>query len=506
MAATAVLGACQLFLPSLDEREASFYLADNTQSRIRQQLPLQTALPLPETEKVHSDEMQNGLYLLDDALEAFVARAALIDQADSALDIRYYIWRADHSGRLLLQKLWQAAERGVRVRLLLDDNNTHKMDNLLAHLDHHPNIEIRLFNPFTNRNLRALAYLTDFSRLNRRMHNKSLTTDNYVSIVGGRNIGDEYFHFGGDTAFADLDILLQGKIVQEISEDFDLYWNSDSSYPAASIIGKSNRTQGEQQLFAHHTEKTSSYLKKIEQSPFNHLLHEKRVPFIKSEMQLISDNPDKALDRKVKVNILQSLNQTLQKPQNSIYLVSPYLVPTRYGMKAVDELQQKGVKMTVFTNSLRATDVAAVHSGYARYRKPLLLKGVELYEFKPEQAVPKGKDRGLTGSPVTSLHTKTFIVDRERLFVGSLNLDPRSAKLNTEMGIVIHHPSLAAQLEDTLRERTAQTAYQLSLDEKKRLQWQDPETGKNSRKEPEASFWKRWMSRFLSILPIERLL
>lgn len=503
------LNACQLWLPSLDKREHSFYLPTHANTRLayafnsiqQQNDSLQQIESLPTLSNI-PDIQQGQLYLLDEPQEALAARAALIDQADQSLDIQYYIWRFDNSGKMLFQKLWQAAERGVRIRLLLDDNNTRKMDEVLKNLDQHHLIQIRLFNPFVNRSFRLLAYLTDFPRLNRRMHNKSLIADNFASIIGGRNIGDEYFNSHRDTSFADLDVLVKGEIVQDISADFDRYWNSDSSYPFAELVSDSHSSELPEENFLY----SEVYSQEVYESDIYQHIAKGSLPFIASPMKLISDHPAKALNRHNETDMMSSLNQALEIPQKSLYLVSPYFVPTQTGMKILERLRQKEIDITVFTNSLRATDVAAVHSGYARYRKPLLNQNIKLYEFKSSQAVPKSKDKGLTGSSATSLHAKTFIVDRERLFIGSLNLDPRSAKLNTEMGLLVYSPQLAAQIEDNLNQHTMQTAYQVSLDENNKLQWTDPETGEVSRNEPEAGFWKRWLSRFLSVLPIERLL
>lgn len=208
----------------------------------------------------------------------------------------------------------------------------------------------------------------------------------------------------------------------------------------------------------------------------------------------------------IKPNIIKQLDEALKQPQQELYIVSPYFVPTKTGVAWFKQLREQGVGITVFTNSLKATDVSAVHSGYLRYRKPLLQSGVQLYEFKAEQAVPKQTDKGLTGSSTTSLHAKTFVVDKQRVYVGSLNLDPRSVGLNTEMGVVIHNAKLATEMQNQLQRETQQTAYQVSLNQNKQIVWHDPENQTASTREPEAGFWKRTISKILSVLPIERLL
>ena len=424
--------------------------------------------------------------------------------------MQYYIWRNDISGRLLFNLIYLAAERGVRVRLLLDDNNTRGLDDLLLALDSHPNIEVRLFNPFVLRKWRALGYLTDFARLNRRMHNKSFTADNRATILGGRNIGDEYFKVRNDTVFADLDILATGSVVNEVSYDFDRYWASHSAYNATHIIRRGDIPHGLQELgYDDETARQAllRYRETIEQSPLYKKIQNRQIDWQSVQTRLISDDPDKGLDRDSrKPPIADRLQNALKQPKKNVYLVSPYFVPTKSGTQALAKLVQNGIGVTVLTNSLQATDVAAVHSGYAKYRKPLLHSGIKLYELQPNHAVPSTKDKGLTGSSVTSLHAKTFIVDGKRIFIGSFNLDPRSARLNTEMGVVIESPLIAGKMERTLAQTTPSYAYRVTLDKHNRLQWYDPATQKTYSNEPEAKLWKRIAAKILSLLPIEGLL
>lgn len=494
-----LLSACHT-LPNLDNRVPSIYIPTYSSPSLERALQLPSQALSPPNAYLH---------VLDNAHDAFVARATLADYASVSLDVRYYIWRNDISGGLLAKKLWQSAERGVRVRILLDDNNTRGLDPILTALNQHPNIQIRLFNPFLNRRWRALGYLADFPRVNRRMHNKSMTADNRASIIGGRNVGDEYFSSNADTAFSDMDVLLSGDVVTDVSADFDRYWRSQSAYPLESIVKKIKPqalAQAQAQLTAPITPIQQHYLDQVAQSPLAQAIAKRDVPYVHAQAQIISDDPAKALDRQHETDIQNHLDQALQTPQREIYLVSPYFVPTKTGTALLSELAKQGVDITVFTNSLKATDVSAVHSGYSRYRKPLLEAGVKLYEFKPEQAVPKQTDKGLTGSSTTSLHAKTFVVDKQRVYIGSLNMDPRSVSLNTEMGVVIHNAQLAREMQAKLQQETQKTAYRVSLDAQQKLQWRDPETNNTSHREPEASFLKRWVSKILSVLPIERLL
>lgn len=498
--ATLLLAACHT-LPNLHERTPSIYIPTQHAPRLEKQLQL------PSLQ--HTTPPNAYIHVLDHAQDAFVARATLIDHADVSLDLQYYIWHNDVSGRLLLQKIFQAAQRGVRVRLLLDDNNTRGMDAILFVLNQHDNIEIRLFNPFINRRWRALGYLTDFPRVNRRMHNKSFTADNRVSIIGGRNIGDEYFNSHADTLFSDMDVLVSGSLVTQISADFDRYWQSHSAYPIHQIVKKVSPkkiAQAQKQLNESPNAHTRVFLGSLNHAPFEHDMQHKKLQHLPAQTELMSDDPAKALDRSQKVNIAERINAALQQPQHEVYLVSPYFVPTQKGTAQLTQWAAQGKNITVFTNSLHATDVAAVHSGYARYRKPLLKAGVHLFEFKSDNAVPRATDKGLTGSSATSLHAKTFITDQKRVFVGSLNIDPRSARLNTEMGLVIHNPQLAQKMQQKLQNQSAHAAYQVTLDAHGNMQWHDPTTTQTYHNEPKAKWWQRTISKILSWLPIERLL
>ncbi|ASP17168.1 phospholipase D domain protein [Neisseria sp. oral taxon 020 str. F0370] len=498
-----LLGACQS-LPDLAGRSVSTYIESESAPR------LEAALPAGRPSEKQTE--QSGVYLLADPHDAFVARAVLIEHADRTLDIAYYIWHNDVSGKMLFQMLQQAARRGVRVRLLLDDNNTRGMDDVLAALDAEANIEIRLFNPFTHRRFRALGYLTDFPRLNRRMHNKSLTADNRYTIVGGRNIGDEYFNVSTETGFADLDVLARGTVVTDVSQDFDRYWASGSSYPFADIAKRADAEKGRLKLNRSRQSDAAvreSYLEDLRSSPLAAAVDSGTIPWLYADARLVSDDPAKGLSRsREKPSVADKLFDTLGEPQRDLFIVSPYFVPSKWGMNAIRAIRKKGVAVTVLTNSLRATDVAAVHSGYARYRKALLEAGVGLYEVKPDFAPPKARDKGLTGSSATSLHAKTFVVDDKRVFIGSLNFDPRSARLNTEMGIVLDSREIASRMRQELAQMTPEYAYKVVLDrQKKRLRWQDPDQPDTLlKKEPDAGLWKRLLNNILSLLPIEKLL
>ena len=425
--------------------------------------------------------------------------------AERSLDVQYYIWHADTSGGLLAHELWQAAERGVRVRLLLDDNNTRGADEAIAALDAHPNIEVRLFNPYANRGFRLGELATDFARLNRRMHNKAFTADNQAAIVGGRNVGDEYFGADSPVEFADLDVLAVGAVVPEVSAAFDAYWNSESAYPAASLIDQAGQLRPLERI--EEQPDAARYLQAVRATPLVQMLLSGSLPLEWAAARVVQDDPAKVLrpPEKTELHLLPRLEKAMGKPLRELDLVSPYFVPTKDGAAALTALAESGVRVRVLTNSLAATDVSPVHAGYAKYREELLRAGVRLFELKPNVEDVKTKDKGRgAGNSDASLHAKTFGVDRSRIFVGSFNFDPRSARLNTEMGIVVESQTLASRLSEALDRDMANVAYEVRLSSDGSLEWVERDVRHTS--EPGAGVLKRLWIGFLSILPIEWLL
>lgn len=501
----AAVGGCSS-LPPLDGRTPSTALH---QSAARETELGQLVSPVADR---HPGK--TGIFPLPNALEAFATRMRLSQVAEQTLDVQYYIWRADTTGLLLLQALIDAADRGVRVRLLLDDMNTAGLDSLLRAANAHPNLQIRLFNPFVIRSPRFVGFLTDFSRLNHRMHNKSFTADNQVAVVGGRNVGDEYFGAAEGVQFNDLDVLAVGDVVNDVSVDFDRYWASPSAYPAALILGQDDTDNSDDHaaVFADlkDEEATRLYLDAIEQLALVRQLHQGKLPLIWTTTRMVSDSPGKALDRSADAELLTSqLIERIGNPVISLDLVSPYFIPRDTGVEALGKLVARGVRVRVLTNSLSATDVAVVHSGYARYRKALLQAGVELYELKaqPSDRTAARRVRRL-GSSATSLHAKTFAVDRHKVFVGSFNFDPRSTRLNTELGFLIQSPLLAHEITAFFDQEVPLIAYEVRLDEAGDLYWID-QSGSRSQSlatEPETSAWSRFSVRFFSWFPIEGLL
>jgi len=501
----AALSACAK-LPDDVERPRSSALADTRDTRLGRAL----------ARGVAAHPGKSGVLPLPSGREAFAARALLAEAADRSLDVQYYIYRHDTSGTLLNDVLWRAAERGVRVRLLLDDANTRGEDATIAALDAHPNIEVRLFNPFANRALRV-GDLADFSRVNRRMHNKSFTVDNQVAVVGGRNVGDEYFGAETAVAFADLDVLLAGAVVSEVSAEFDAYWNNASAYPAASLFApfpqdKTERQRAEWKRISAGPSAVR-YLEALGATPLVKELLGGKLTLQWVPARIVSDDPDKVRHppERHDLHMLPRLEKALGKPEKQLDLVSPYFVPTADGAAALRAFAERGVQVRVLTNSLAATDVSPVYAGYVKYREALLRAGVRLYELK-RTARPatesEEEHRRLGGSSGASLHAKTFAVDRERIFIGSFNFDPRSARLNTEIGVVVESAELAGRLSALFDSALADTAYELRLTPAGEIEWIERTAAGEVRHgtTPETGMLRRLWIGFLALLPIEWLL
>ena len=466
------------------------------------------ALPM-----VQAHPGKSGVFALADGRDAFAARVLLADASECSLDVQYYIWNGDKTGTLLFEALRRAADRGVRVRLLLDDNNTAGLDTVLAALNSHPQIEVRLFNPVMHRRWRVLSFLTDFRRLNRRMHNKSFIADRQACIIGGRNVGDEYFDAGQGVSFVDLDVLAIGPVVEDVSIDFERYWSSESSYPAERVLARESQTAiAEVSAAAARVEKDPAavaYMRAIANSKYVQQVLAGELAFKWSTVQMVSDNPAKGLGLARDEELMWTrLKQVLQTPRLELELVSPYFVPGKEGVEYFSALARQGIKVRILTNSLAATDVAAVHSGYARRRKPMLEAGVEIFEMEPEFSFAPTKAHGALGSSNASLHAKTFSIDRSRVFVGSFNFDPRSQRLNTELGFVIDCPAIAQAIADAFASIIPARAYQVRLSAAASLQWVEQRDGEEVvyDREPRAGFALRAFVGMLSMLPIEWLL
>jgi len=495
-----LLGGCAS-LPPLELRTPSHVLEAPVETPLRAAIePLAAAHP-----------GLSGIYPLKDGPDAFAARVVLIDAAADSIDVQYYIWHDDMTGSFMFDALRRAADRGVRIRLLLDDLTTRGgLDGILAALSSLPNVEVRLFNPFKQRTWRSLGYLNDFSRLNRRMHNKSLTVDGVATILGGRNVADEYFQAGDSLGYVDLDVLAAGAVVKEVSESFDEFWASASSYPLLFLVKPAQ--PADLARLASSAERARSqpgaarYVAAIRDSPLAHDLAAGRLPLEWAVTHLVVDDPAKGLGKAAKGDeLLAQFQQKIHhRISNELLIVSPFFVPRDVGREMLTDLAARGVKVRVLTNGAESTDVDVSCAAYRTYRKDLLKAGVELFELKRKG---KREQAGESANAHVSLHAKTIGIDRAQIFVGSFNFDPRSANLNTEMGLVIDSPVLATALSESFQDVVPFVAYQVELDSSGKLVWLDRRAGSQETlrltDEPGAGFMRRSWFGFLSILPVE---
>lgn len=490
--------------PSLEGRSASTAITASTATTLGR---LSAAGPQGANGK-------SGILPLLDGPSAFVARMELIRAAEVSLDVQYYIWQRDATGVLLLNELRLAAERGVRIRLLLDDNGIRGLDAELAALNSLANFEVRLFNPFILRRFKPLGYAFDFVRLNRRMHNKSLTADGAFSILGGRNVGDIYFGFGTGPQFIDTDVLVAGPVAGDVGADFDRYWHSHSAHPIDRLV-RSARSSGLEQLTAAaESAKTSAdgrrYLELLWGSNLIDRLAQGDLSFEWVRAALVSDDPAKGLGKVTGEDLMfAQLMALLTRPGQSVDLVSAYFVPGEEFTRRLTALAKAGVRVRILTNSLTATDVVFVHSAYVKYRPTLLEAGVELFELKPAFALPDHDSGGHSpGSSRASLHSKALAIDEQRIFIGSFNFDPRSLLLNTEMGILIESSQLASGLAAAFSQHFQKVSYVPHLNDDGGISWIDHSEDAVTRHphEPGTNAATRLLLRALGLLPIEGLL
>lgn len=452
-----------------------------------------------------------GFYPLPDGINALAARLLLIDRAEVSIDVQYYLIETDLVGNSFIDALLRAADRGVRVRLLLDDIMTSNYDAGMQALDAHPNFEMRVFNPF-NRGAagRSLGALGHFSRINRRMHNKSVTVDNQLTIIGGRNMADHYFGAAEDKKYGDLDVAGIGPIVDEVSTMFDEYWNHHSSLPVQAVARPLDDPQAElarvrQALQQAQEDFADSVYEKVLQERYFEYLHTDDSIFEWSPYEFVYDSPDKSEKAKAgeAPSITTGLVDALQAARDEVIIVSPYFVPRKTGVEAFSELQARGVDVTIITNSLAANNQFTVHAGYAPARKPLLENGIKLYEVRPDADVSGSEFMAFSGATAT-LHTKAFLVDRKSVFIGSFNFDPRSININTEMGVIIHDEKLATGFTQAVLASLPNETYKVFLNDKGKVRWHGYRDGSDEvfDNEPETSWWDRFKVGIVRILPI----
>ena len=467
---------------------------------------------------------QTGVRLLPLGAYSLDTRLQLAQRAATSLDVQYYQLENDSTGRLLLAALRDASQRGVRVRLLVDDLYTQHSDPLLRGLAAFPNVEVRLFNPFCcNRGSgpsgRYTASIFDFGRLNHRMHNKLFIADGVMAVAGGRNIADEYFLRAHDANFVDMDAFVMGAVVRSMSAIFDRYWNSEVVYPIEAVgepLGdKAVRAKAFDDAIASQATMEPIELPSTDLLGYGPLSDDFDAGQLGLEWgtaRAFADPPEKLLAMTPKIAFEMSVTNDVMmqvwQAKDDLVLTSPYMIPGELGMQSFHNLQRDKVKVTVITNSLAATDEPLVHTGYSRYRERMLLAGVDLYELSPTRA-QHTKRLGMFGSSLGRLHAKTAVIDKNIIFIGSMNLDPRSASTNTEFGMFIESRPLAKELLRVINISKLEGAYRLRLDPKtSHLQWLTLEDDKETvlGVEPESTFWLRVHNMLLGWFVPEKLL
>jgi putative cardiolipin synthase len=459
---------------------------------------------------------QSGFRLLTDGTEAFVVRMQSASMATRSLDVQTYIWHADLTGKFLAHQLIESADRGVHVRLLVDDMDARAKNAGFAALASHPNIEVRVFNPFASRN-GTLSLVSEgarnFERINRRMHNKTWIADNRLAVVGGRNLGDEYFGASDEVNFVDLDFGMVGPVVRDASASFDRYWNSPSAYPLESLdpgaVDPEVLKRLRERLAAFARESTGSrYAQALREDPAIQRLRAGNWPMEWSgNYRFIADDPLKISMKKRDAHraaVSAVLLPAMRDAHSALDIISPYFVPGDKGSTGLVNTARAGSVVRILTNSLAANDVAAVHGGYSRYRKKLLKGGVQLWELKPlagSAKDPGTKESSLFGSSGASLHTKALSIDQKTLFVGSYNLDPRSTWLNCEQGVLVESPALVTQFRAIFEAQTAGSHAWRVTREAGELRWTDDQ-GVTS-KEPQTTFGQRMQAWFARVLRID---
>ncbi|WP_171066729.1 phospholipase D family protein [Acinetobacter indicus] len=477
----------------------------------------QIVLPLRE-----KNPQLTGYRVLYDPLEALSARLYLIDKAEETLDLQYYIWDNDKIGALALHSIIRAADRGVKVRLLVDDNNAKKMEGIYLALDQHSNIDVKLYNPYRFRKYRAMDMVLDLKRINRRMHNKSFIADNQIALIGGRNMSNQYYNVSDSYQFSDVDVMLVGSASDEIIHSFDEYWNDDYAYSVKQLVNPQQHhlryESLKQQLEDHSAEvAVQNYLDLATRSQaieqwFNH-----KIQFDWVKAEVVKDSPSKIKDRAPKEELLNfQLLSHLEKPTESVDIISAYFVPEESGADRLKQLANDGVQVRVLTNSYKANDVPLVHAFYAKYRQDLLENDVELYEFlyAPEaehlnsntEELSKKAKVSLKGLSRSSLHAKLMALDEKQVFIGSFNFDPRSAYLNSEIGVLLNSPTLAKSVHQTMDANLSKYAYRLVLDAQNNINWRVVNSKGEERvfvKEPKMKWYEKAAMKIISWLPIE---
>lgn len=448
----------------------------------------------------HGD-LKSGFLMLDNSAESLRQRLMLIDEARYSLDIQYYLWYADDSGELVFKRVMDAANRGVRVRIITDDVLLASEDETIAVINAHPNVEVRLFNPWrqytTGGNVKTVQTL---ERFNYRMHNKLIVADNHIVILGGRNLGDEYFGLNSTFNFLDLDVLGVGPVARASSELFDHFWNNPAVV-SASAFGHDQPEASPEAIEYADLER----LKKSERLKYFPIERQNWDATLKAFVQRLHPGTSKviydtlgkdAISQKM-ATIMPEFSKTARR---ELLIINAYVIPNEDMLNSARDLIERGVKIRIVTNSLASQDVPAVNSHYGPWRKPILEAGIELYELRPDAAIKSQADTAPIVSGFVGLHTKASVVDRSRVYIGSFNLDPRAREFNTEMGALIDSPELAGELAQLAEElMQPQNSWQVKIDDKGKLIWQSGDDIRT--RQPAQSFWQRVMDWFFKLFP-----
>ena len=488
----ALVGACAAPPQELPEPEPGYALAPAKDG------------PFADLEAAFSETHGNrksGFLLLDNNAESLRQRLMLIDEARYSLDIQYYLWYADDSGELVFKRVMDAARRGVRVRLIADDILLLSEDQNIAAIDAHPNVEVRLFNPWRQYSARGNQKTTrTLERFNYRMHNKLMVADNRIAILGGRNLGDEYFGLNRTFNFLDIDVLGVGPMARASSELFDHFWNSPLVVSAAAF-GHDRPGESPQEMVYADLErlKNSERLQyfPIEKQNWDAALQTLAKRLLPGTSEVVYDTLGKDSISQDMATIIPEFSKTAQ---HELLILNAYVIPNEQMLNAARDLIEKGVKIRILTNSLASQDVPAVNSHYGPWRIPILNAGIELYELRPDAAVKQREDTTPVVSGFVGLHSKASVVDRSRVYIGSFNLDPRARDFNTEMGALINSSGLAGKLAQLAEElMQPENSWQVKLDDQGNLIWQ---SGNDLRtRQPAQSFWQRVMDVFFKLFP-----
>jgi cardiolipin synthase C len=492
--------------------------------------PEQTFLGAKFTQAAKEHGGHSGFRILSVGVDGFLTRVQMIDAAERTLDLQYFIFRGDETGRLITAALLRAADRGVHVRVLIDDADTIAGDEQIFALDGHPSVEIRVFNPFAYRGhstfRRGMEFTFNLRRLDYRMHNKLLVVDNSVALIGGRNIGNQYFQMDPESQYADDDVFSVGPVVQQLSATFDEFWNSPLSIPAAALgrarhaasdLEKHRRlAQGSKPMLSLDSPGIDYAAMLRTGEPYIGMISG-HLPLVWASVEVAYDSPDKRnVDKGVSGGRLMSepVMKAAAQAHTEILMVTPYFVPAGDEMRLLDTLLRNNVRVAILTNSLESAPGLFAQSGYARYRLPLLDDGADLYEVRARLGSRRGSGQTARISQFGNygLHAKLYVFDRERFFIGSMNFDQRSKYLNTEIGLIIDSPELAQQTAARFDSMTQpENAYVLSERDPdsgpgKNLVWDTVENGKSVEytREPAQSHWQKFKVRLLAMLPFRR--